>query len=107
MRLFCDQCGTEFGAATLKANNKFCSLCGKELSDHIKQHSKTLFDTSAPRIADDDHNRTNVDLDGETGNRVSQENRVKYTEEDHESRLVWWHSYVTGSVRGVCAVCGF
>jgi hypothetical protein len=46
MRLFCDQCGTEFGTTTLRADSKFCSICGKELSDFIKQQSQHLFKTS-------------------------------------------------------------
>ena len=36
MRLFCDQCGTELGSTTLRADSKFCSICGKSLSDFIK-----------------------------------------------------------------------
>jgi hypothetical protein len=69
MRLFCDQCGTEFGAKTLRADSKFCSICGKALSEYIKQQSGNLFKTSpkAPRTADNaktyGKKRTNVDLD--------------------------------------------
>lgn len=36
MRLFCDQCGTELGSTALRADSKFCSICGKALSDFIK-----------------------------------------------------------------------
>jgi hypothetical protein len=46
MRLFCDQCGTEFGAETLRADSKFCSICGKALSDYIRQQSVHLFKLS-------------------------------------------------------------
>jgi len=48
MRLFCDQCGTEFGTATLRADSKFCSHCGKTLSDYVKQQRNTLFVKSSP-----------------------------------------------------------
>ena|SRR5277367_5416026 len=48
MRLFCDQCGTEFGAATLRPDSKFCSLCGKTLSDYVKQQRNALFVKSSP-----------------------------------------------------------
>src|SRR5947207_8985835 len=69
MRLFCDQCGTEFGATTLRADSKFCSICGKALSDYIKQQSGNLFKTSpkGARTADDSKTygkkRKNLDLD--------------------------------------------
>ena len=43
MRLFCDQCGTEFGTATLRPDSKFCSLCGKTLSEYVKQQRNALF----------------------------------------------------------------
>lgn len=46
MRLFCDQCGTEFGDGTLRPDSKFCSLCGKPLSDYIKEQCAHLPDTS-------------------------------------------------------------
>ena len=71
MRLFCDQCGTEFGATTLRADSKFCSICGKALSDYVKQQCGNLFKTSpqAPHTADDaktyEKKRKNVDLDEE------------------------------------------
>ena len=48
MRLFCDQCGTEFGTATLRPDSKFCSLCGKTLSEYIKQQRNALFVKSSP-----------------------------------------------------------
>src|SRR5947207_12843246 len=101
MRLFCDQCGTEFGATTLRADSKFCSICGKALSDYIKRQSGNLFKTSpkAPRTADDGKTygkkRKNVDLDddeasvddvhrktrGRPRKGVSQENGVDTTDE--------------------------
>jgi hypothetical protein len=43
MPLFCDQCGEEFGENTLRADSKFCSHCGKALSDFIKQQCSHLF----------------------------------------------------------------
>jgi len=43
MRLFCDQCGEEFNEHKLRSDSKFCSYCGKALSDYIKQHSRHLF----------------------------------------------------------------
>ena len=46
MRLFCDQCGTEFGDGTLRSDSKFCSLCGKPLSDFLKEQCTHLPDTS-------------------------------------------------------------
>jgi len=46
MRLFCDQCGEEFDEHTLRADSKFCSYCGKALSDYIKQQSSYLFQSS-------------------------------------------------------------
>lgn len=46
MRLFCDQCGTEFSAITLRADSKYCSICGKALSDYIKQQCNSLFKSS-------------------------------------------------------------
>jgi hypothetical protein len=46
MRLFCDQCGTEFSATTLRADSKYCSICGKALSDFIKQQCNSLFKSS-------------------------------------------------------------
>lgn len=46
MQLFCDQCGTELGALMLRADSKFCSSCGKALSDYIKQQSSSLFKSS-------------------------------------------------------------
>lgn len=48
MRLFCDQCGTEFGTAALRPDSKFCSLCGKTLSDYVKQQRNALFVKSSP-----------------------------------------------------------
>jgi hypothetical protein len=45
MRLFCDQCGTEFGDGALRSDSKFCSLCGKPLSDYIKEQCVYLVDT--------------------------------------------------------------
>jgi hypothetical protein len=48
MRLFCDQCGQEFGERTVRADSKFCSYCGKPLSDYIKQQCVQLFPTSPP-----------------------------------------------------------
>ena len=50
MRLFCDQCGTEFGEGTLRSDSKFCSLCGKPLSDYIKEQCTNLVD-SPPKSA--------------------------------------------------------
>jgi hypothetical protein len=49
MRLFCDQCGTEFGATTLRADSKFCSLCGKALSEYVKRQCHNLF-KSTPKV---------------------------------------------------------
>jgi hypothetical protein len=46
MRLFCDQCGTEFGTGTLRPDSKFCSLCGKSLSEYIKEHATNLLETT-------------------------------------------------------------
>jgi hypothetical protein len=46
MRLFCDQCGTEFGDGALRPNSKFCSLCGKALSEYIKEQCAHLVDGS-------------------------------------------------------------
>jgi hypothetical protein len=46
MRLFCDQCGTEFGTGTLRPDSKFCSLCGKSLSEYIKEHATNFLKTS-------------------------------------------------------------
>ena len=43
MPLFCDQCGEEFGENTLRADSKFCSYCGKALSDYVKQQCMSLF----------------------------------------------------------------
>ena len=54
MRLFCDQCGTEFGETTLRADSKFCSICGKPLSDYIKEQSGNLF-KSSPKTARTNH----------------------------------------------------
>src|SRR5271170_5642199 len=48
MRLFCDQCGTEFGTSTLRPDSKFCSLCGKTLSEYVKQQRNALFVKSSP-----------------------------------------------------------
>jgi hypothetical protein len=48
MRLFCDQCGLEFGERTLRTDSKFCSYCGKPLSDYIKLQCVQLFTTSPP-----------------------------------------------------------
>jgi hypothetical protein len=48
MRLFCDQCGTEFGTAALRPDSKFCSLCGKTLSEYVKQQRNSLFVKSSP-----------------------------------------------------------
>ena len=77
MRLFCDQCGTEFGPTTLRADSKFCSICGKALSDYIKQQSGNLFKTSpkGSRTADDaktyGKKRKNVDLEDDEEVSVS------------------------------------
>jgi len=46
MPLFCDQCGEEFGENALRANSKFCSYCGKALSDYVKQQCPSLFKSS-------------------------------------------------------------
>ena len=46
IRLFCDQCGTELDSTTLRADSKFCSICGKALSDFIKSQCGSLFKTS-------------------------------------------------------------
>ena len=46
IRLFCDQCGTELNSTTLRADSKFCSTCGKALSDFIKSQCGSLFKTS-------------------------------------------------------------
>jgi hypothetical protein len=46
MRLFCDQCGTELDATTLRADSRFCSICGKALSEYIKQQCTNLFNKS-------------------------------------------------------------
>ena len=83
MRLFCDQCGTEFGAKTLRADSKFCSICGKALSEYIKQQSGNLFKTSpkAPRTADNaktyEKKRKNVDLDDD--DEASASDRLRKT----------------------------
>lgn len=42
MRLFCDQCGTEFGIEILRTDSKFCTLCGKSLSDYVKKHATSV-----------------------------------------------------------------
>ena len=81
MRLFCDQCGTELGATTLRADSRFCSICGKALSDYIKQRSGSLFKTSpkAPRGADNakiyKKKRKNIDLDDDDAASVSDGHR--------------------------------
>jgi hypothetical protein len=41
MRLFCDQCGGEFGGLALREDSKFCPLCGKGLSEFIKEQLAT------------------------------------------------------------------
>jgi hypothetical protein len=51
MRLFCDQCGEEFGENTLRADSKFCSYCGKALSTYIKHQSSVLFHSSPKSYA--------------------------------------------------------
>jgi hypothetical protein len=42
MRLFCDHCGWEFSPGALRSESRFCSCCGKELSDFVREH---VFDT--------------------------------------------------------------
>lgn len=39
MQLFCDHCGTEFTPKVLRAESRFCSCCGKPLSEYIKEHA--------------------------------------------------------------------
>jgi hypothetical protein len=53
-----------FGANILRANSKFCPICGKELSDFIKQGIARL--KKATRAAGDRTKRKRVDND-ETG----------------------------------------
>jgi hypothetical protein len=50
MRLFCDQCGTEFGDGSLRSDSRFCSLCGKALSDYIKEQCANFVE-SPPKSA--------------------------------------------------------
>ena len=42
MRLFCDQCGTEFGIEILRTDSRFCTICGKSLSDYVKKHTTSV-----------------------------------------------------------------
>lgn len=58
MRLFCDQCGTEFGEGTLRTDSKFCSLCGKALSDYIKDQCATLAGFARSAGRSDQRHRT-------------------------------------------------
>jgi hypothetical protein len=76
MRLFCDQCGTEFGAKTLRADSKFCSICGKALSDYIRQQSVHLFKLS-PKSG-----RTSLSTDD---NKSLSKKRKNIEEEEEES----------------------
>jgi len=39
MRLFCDHCGTEFSPKALRAESRFCSSCGKPLSEFVKEQA--------------------------------------------------------------------
>ena len=38
MRLFCDHCGWEFSPKALRQDSRYCSRCGKGLSDFVKEH---------------------------------------------------------------------
>jgi hypothetical protein len=49
--LFCDQCGTEFASGILRQDSKYCTRCGKELSDFIKSQCVDLY--SPPRGKND------------------------------------------------------
>jgi len=39
MRLFCDHCGTEFSPKALRAESRFCSSCGKPLSEFVREEA--------------------------------------------------------------------
>jgi hypothetical protein len=43
--LFCDHCGAEFSPGTLRPESKFCTRCGKELSEYVKSQCSDLFNT--------------------------------------------------------------
>ena len=45
MQLFCDQCGTDLVAQMLRPDSKFCSDCGKALSEYVKRQSVNLLKT--------------------------------------------------------------
>jgi hypothetical protein len=85
MRLFCDQCGTEFSAITLRADSKFCSICGKALSDFIKQQCSSLFKSSPKGGRTGHFGRENRDHYVGRGLGRKRKNAELGNEEDDES----------------------
>jgi hypothetical protein len=82
--LFCDQCGTEFASGILRQDSKYCTRCGKELSDFIKSQCVDLY--SPPR-GKTDANRKRSKPSEDDDVRAEKKSRKKDMGEEKEGGL--------------------
>jgi predicted nucleic acid-binding Zn-ribbon protein len=84
--LFCDSCGTHFAPGTLRPESRFCSSCGKELSEYVKSQRAGLYSSPEQGTANKKRKSNAIASPGEASRLA--ENKLKKnpgSDDDKES----------------------